>query len=60
MLRIEARSVAAAEPEAMNWPYLRRGDIAGLLFVAVFCAAIAFVLLFFSQRAEQNFGFGPE
>ncbi|MDX8526924.1 hypothetical protein RFM68_20695 [Mesorhizobium sp. MSK_1335] len=44
----------------MNWPYLTRGDMAGLLFVAVFFAAVVLALLFFPQRAEQNFGFGPE
>ncbi|MDX8531415.1 hypothetical protein RFM41_03750 [Mesorhizobium sp. VK25A] len=51
---------AAAEPEAMNRPNLMRGDMAGLLFVAVLFAAVVLALLFFPQRAEQNFGFGPE
>ena len=44
----------------MNRPYFTRGDMTGLLFVAVFCAAVVLALLFFSQRAGQNFGFGPE
>ncbi|MBZ9765141.1 hypothetical protein LB553_30455 [Mesorhizobium sp. CA8] len=44
----------------MNWPYLRRGDMAGIVFMAVVLAVAAFALLFFPQRAEQNFGFGPE
>jgi len=44
----------------MNWPYLRRGDMAGIVFMAVVLAAAAFALLFFPQRADQNFGFGPE
>jgi len=57
---MEVRGVAAAEPKAMNWPYLTRGDMAGLLFVAVFLAAVVLALLFFPHRAEQNFGFGPE
>jgi hypothetical protein len=34
--------------------------MAGLLFVAVFFAAVFLALLFFPQGAEQNFGFGPE
>ncbi|AZO08922.1 MULTISPECIES: hypothetical protein [unclassified Mesorhizobium] len=44
----------------MNWPYLRRGDIAGIVFMAIVLAGILFVLLFFPQRGQQNFGFGPE
>ncbi|WFP61877.1 MULTISPECIES: hypothetical protein [unclassified Mesorhizobium] len=44
----------------MNWPYLRRGDVAGILLMAVVLAAIVFVLLFFPQTGQQNFGFGPE
>jgi hypothetical protein len=44
----------------MNWPYLRRGDMAGILLMAVVLAALVFVLLFFPQPLEQNFGFGPE
>ncbi|RWB59657.1 hypothetical protein [Mesorhizobium sp.] len=44
----------------MNWPYLRRGDVAGILLMAVVLAGIVLVLLFFPQRGQQNFGFGPE
>jgi len=44
----------------MNWPYLSRSDMAGIVFMAVVLAAAAFALLFFPQRADQNFGFGPE
>ena len=44
----------------MNRRYFTRGDMAGLLVVAVFCAAVVLALLFFEQRADQNFGFGPE
>ncbi|AZO70580.1 MAG: hypothetical protein E5V92_18000 [Mesorhizobium sp.] len=44
----------------MNRPHLRRGDVAGILLMAVVLAAIVFVLLFFPQRGQQNFGFGPE
>lgn len=43
----------------MNWPYLRRGDIAGILFMAVVLAVIAFALLVLPPR-DHNFGFGPE
>ena len=43
----------------MNWPYLRHGDIAGILLMAVVLAVIASVLLFLPLR-EHNFGFGPE
>ena len=43
----------------MNWPHLRRGDIAGILFVAVVLAVTAFVLLALPPR-DHNFGFGPE
>ncbi|TGU04745.1 hypothetical protein EN806_39270 [bacterium M00.F.Ca.ET.163.01.1.1] len=49
----------AAEPEAMNWPYLRRGDVAGIVLMALMCAVIAFFLLILAPR-EHNFGFGPE
>ncbi|BCG95799.1 hypothetical protein [Mesorhizobium sp. 131-2-1] len=45
----------------MNWPYLRRGDIAGILFVAVFVGVALFVLLVFPRLGPtENFGFGPE
>ncbi|RWA73248.1 hypothetical protein EN836_21855 [Mesorhizobium sp. M1C.F.Ca.ET.193.01.1.1] len=44
----------------MNWPYLRRGDIAGILLMAVVLAALVFLLLLFPQGQQQNFGFGPE
>lgn len=44
----------------MNWPYLRRGDIPGIVIMAVFLAAIVFVGLFLPRLAQQNFGFGPE
>ncbi|MDG4896270.1 hypothetical protein P9272_22115 [Mesorhizobium sp. WSM4976] len=44
----------------MNRRNLTRGDMAGLLFIAAFCAAVALALLFFPRRAERNFGFGPE
>ncbi|RWM07873.1 hypothetical protein [Mesorhizobium sp.] len=44
----------------MNRPYLRRDDIAGILLMAVVLAAIVFVLLFFPQPGQKNFGFGPE
>ena len=43
----------------MNRPYLRRGDMAGILLMAVVLGALAFALLFLPQR-ELNFGFGPE
>ena len=52
-----ARSIAAVEPEAMNWPYLRRGDIAGVVLMALMCALIAFLLLILPPR-DRNFGFG--
>jgi hypothetical protein len=48
-----------AEFKAMNWPYLRRGDVAGILFMAVLFVGLGFVLLFHPLR-DQNFGFGPE
>jgi hypothetical protein len=60
MLRTEIRGVAAAEPEAMNWPYLRRGDICGIIIMAVVLAAIVLVGLLFLRLGQQNFGFGPE
>lgn len=60
MLRTEIRGVAAAEPEAMNWPYLRRGDICGIIIMAVVLAAIVLVGLLFPRLGQQNFGFGPE
>ena len=44
----------------MNRPYVRRDDVIGLLFMAIVLAGIVFVLLFFPQRGQQNFGFGPE
>lgn len=44
----------------MNWPYLRRGDISGVVFMAVVLAAIVFVSLFFPRFGQRNFGFGPE
>ncbi|MDX8480405.1 hypothetical protein RFN28_18330 [Mesorhizobium sp. VK24D] len=44
----------------MNRPYLRRDDIAGILLMAVVLAVLAFILLFFPQAGQQNFGFGPE
>ncbi|TIQ34437.1 MAG: hypothetical protein E5X48_18910 [Mesorhizobium sp.] len=44
----------------MNRPYLRRDDIAGILLIAVVLAILAFILLFFPQTGQQNFGFGPE
>lgn len=43
----------------MNWPYLRRGDIAGILFVAILLGAVVLALLLV-PKLEQNFGFGPE
>ncbi|MGX5800435.1 hypothetical protein ACWGS9_04240 [Bradyrhizobium sp. Arg314] len=43
----------------MNWRYLRRGDIAGILFMAVVLAVLVFALLVLAPR-EHNFGFGPE
>ncbi|WP_292633923.1 hypothetical protein, partial [Mesorhizobium sp.] len=52
-------TLAAAEPEAMNWPYLRRGDIVGIVFMALICAVIAFLLLVLPPP-DHNFGFGPE
>lgn len=42
----------------MNRPHLRRGNIAGILFMAVFLAVLGFVL--FHPVRDQNFGFGPE
>lgn len=45
----------------MNWPYLRRGDVAGILLVAVLLGAVAFVLLLHrGMGSRENFGFGPE
>ena len=49
----------AAEPEAMNWPYLRRGDFTGILFVAVLFTVMALVMLFLPQL-KQDLSFGPE
>ena len=43
----------------MNWPYLRRGDVAGILFMVAVFAVLVLLLLFFPRR-ERNFGFGPE
>ncbi|WP_217576665.1 hypothetical protein [Mesorhizobium sp. GbtcB19] len=43
----------------MNWPYLRRGDVAGIFLMAVLLAVLGFVLVFHPPR-DQNFGFGPE
>ncbi|TIP00491.1 MAG: hypothetical protein E5X72_29685 [Mesorhizobium sp.] len=43
----------------MNWPYLRRGDIVGIVFMALICAVIAVFLLVLPPR-DHNFGFGPE
>ena len=43
----------------MSWPCLRRGDIAGIVFMALMCAVIAFFLLVLPPR-DHNFGFGPE
>ncbi|WP_292501675.1 hypothetical protein [Mesorhizobium sp.] len=44
----------------MNRLYLKRDDIAGIFLMAVVLAVIVFVLLFFPQTGQQNFGFGPE
>jgi hypothetical protein len=44
----------------MHWPYLKNGDIAGILLVAVVLAVAVFVLLVHPSRDQQNFGFGPE
>ena len=44
----------------MNRPYVRRDDVIGILIMAIVLAGIVFVLLFFPQRGQQNFGFGPE
>jgi hypothetical protein len=49
----------AAEFEAMHWPYLRRGDIAGILLMAAVFAVLGYALLFHPLR-YGNFGFGPE
>lgn len=45
----------------MKWPSLRRGDIAGILLVAIVLGAVFIVMVFYPQIGQkQNFGFGPE
>ena len=45
----------------MNWPYLKRGDIAGILLMSVLLVVVLFVMLFFPDLGwKSNFGFGPE
>jgi len=43
----------------VHWPYLRRGDIAGILFMAAVFALLGYVALFHPLR-DGNFGFGPD
>ena len=45
----------------MNWPYLKRGDVIGILLMTVLLGVVLFVALFFPNlRGKSNFGFGPE
>jgi hypothetical protein len=45
----------------MNWPYLKRGDVAGILLMAVLLGAILFLMLIYPNLGQKvNFGFGPE
>ena len=45
----------------MNWPPPRRGDITGIVLMAVLLGIVVLVLLFFPGLGQkQNFGFGPE
>ena len=45
----------------MNWHRLRRGDIAGILLMAVLLGVVVLILLVFTALGpSENFGFGPE
>ncbi|MBN9548752.1 MAG: hypothetical protein J0H31_07685 [Alphaproteobacteria bacterium] len=43
----------------MSWPYLRRGDMSGIVLMVIVLAMLAFFLLVLPPR-DRNFGFGPE
>jgi len=44
-----------------NWPLLRRGDVAGIIFAVLLIAAALFLLVRFPQSVPgHNYGFGPE
>ncbi|OHV86833.1 hypothetical protein [Mesorhizobium sp. ORS 3428] len=43
----------------MNWPHLRPGDIAGILFMAVLLCLVVLGLLLVPKQG-RNFGLGPE
>ena len=42
----------------MHWPYLRRGDLAGILFMVAVFAVLGYALL--HPLRDGNYGFGPE
>jgi hypothetical protein len=45
----------------MKWPYLQRGDITGILLVAIVLGAAFLAMVLYPQIGQkQNFGFGPE
>jgi hypothetical protein len=45
----------------MNWPYLTRGDVAGILLSIVILGGLLFVWVKFPDLARKtNYGFGPE
>ncbi|TPN79546.1 hypothetical protein FJ987_05625 [Mesorhizobium sp. CU2] len=46
------------EFEAMHRPYLRLGDLAGILLMAAVFAVVGYALL--HPLREGNYGFGPE
>jgi hypothetical protein len=45
----------------MNWPYLTRGDVAGILLVIVILGGLLFISVIFPDPFRKtNYGFGPE
>jgi hypothetical protein len=45
----------------MNWPYLTRGDVAGILLSIVILGGLLFVWVIYPDLVRKtNYGFGPE
>ena len=45
----------------VNWPYLTRGDVAGILLSIVILGGLPFVGLIYRDLVRKtNYGFGPE
>jgi hypothetical protein len=44
----------------MIWPYLTRGDVAGILLLIVILGGLLFVSVISPPVRRTNYGFGPE